>query len=245
MDKVVMISGASSGIGRSIALELAGPGRKLVLMYFKHKKEAEELAEMCRSKGSSCMLIQADVSSYGELSAAYEELEGLWGGVDILINNAGISSYSLIQDISVEEWDKTFKTNINSAFYTTKLCLPHMISNKWGRIVNIASVWGLVGASCESLYSSTKGALIAFSKACAKELAYSGITVNVLAPGAVDTPMLHQLDDETLEGLAQEIPIGRLIKPEEIATWVGHLVADDAQAITGQVISPNGGWVIY
>ena len=162
---------------------------------------------------------------------------------DIIVNNAGISHYGLLSDVSEDDWDLVMNTNLKGMFLCTQAFLPHMISQKYGRIVNVSSVWGITGASCEVLYSTAKGGMNAFTKALAKELAPSGITVNAVAPGAVDTSMLHHMNEEDKQLLINDIPIGRLAQPEEIASLVYFVALPESGYITGQVISPNGGWI--
>lgn len=242
--ETIFITGGSRGIGRATALRMAGPGRNLALLYRRHEDEAREVAALCREKGAETLLLQADVSDFDGLSEAFGQVNRAFGGVDVLVNNAGVSTYGMVQDIPPQEWDRVFSVNVNGCFYATKLALPHMVDQKWGRIINISSIWGMVGASCESLYAATKGAIIAFTKSCAKELAYSGITCNCIAPGMVDTPMMEELDEESIQVALSEIPLGRMVKPEEVALWVDHFASKEAEAATGQVLSPNGGWII-
>lgn len=242
--ETIFITGGSRGIGRASALRMAKPGRNIALLYRQHEEEAREVAALCREKGADTLLLQTDVSDFDQLSRAFSQVNRTFGGVDVLVNNAGVSTYGLVQDISPLEWDRVFSVNVNGYFYTTKLAIPHMVDRKWGRIINISSVWGMVGASCESLYAATKGAIIAFTKSCARELAYSGITCNCIAPGMVDTPMMNDLDEESIRVVLSEIPLGRMVGPEEVALWVDHFASREAEATTGQVISPNGGWII-
>jgi 3-oxoacyl-[acyl-carrier protein] reductase len=162
---------------------------------------------------------------------------------DILVNNAGVSQYGLLSDLSEDEWDRVIDVNLKGTFLCTQAFIPHMIRQKYGRIINVSSVWGLVGASCEAAYSAAKGGVIAFTKAMAKELAPSGITVNAVAPGVVETRMLSHLNDQERLALQQEIPVGRFAHPEEIASSVYFLALPDSGYITGQVLSPNGGWL--
>ena len=244
MKETIFITGGSRGIGRASALRMAEPDRNIALIYRQHEDEAREVAALCREKGAGTLLVQADVSDFDGLSEAFGQVNRAFGGVDVLVNNAGVSTYGMVQDISPREWDRVFSVNVNGCFYATKLALPHMVDQKWGRIINISSVWGMVGASCESLYAATKGAIIAFTKSCAKELAYSGITCNCIAPGMVDTPMMEELDEESIQAALSEIPLGRMVRPEEVALWVDHFASKEAEATTGQVLSPNGGWII-
>ncbi len=244
LKKTVLITGASRGIGAAIAERLACPDLNIVVNYNLNKSRADEVVEKCTKKGANAVAIKADVSSIDEVTAMFQRIDERFGGVDILINNAGISVYGMIQDITIDDWTKVYGVNVNGMFFCSKQAISNMISKKWGRVINISSMWGLVGASCETLYSSTKGAIIAFTKALAKEVSYSGITVNSIAPGVVDTEMIHQLSDETLEAVKEEIPMGRFLSADEIAIWVEHLISPSADGVTGQIISPNGGLVI-
>lgn len=251
MKKTALITGSSRGIGRAIALALAGPDKNIVINYINNKDKAEETAALCRKKGSRTLVVRTDVSDYEQVLSMFKQIEKEFtlnssrpAGVDILVNNAGISVYGMLQDISPEDWRRVYGVNVDGNFYCTKSAIPHMVSRKWGRIINISSIWGLVGASCEGLYSSTKGAIIAFTKSCAKELAYSGITVNCIAPGVVDTDMLDQLGSEKLSYVMEDIPIGRLINPDEIADWVTYLADEKSDAISGQTINISGGMII-
>lgn len=245
MKKTVLITGSSRGIGRAIALKLAEQDYNIVVNYKERKDKADEVIDLIRAKGRDCIAIKADVSDYSQVEKMFDETFTRFGKVDILINNAGISVYGLLQDITTTDWHNVYGTNVNGMFYCTKLAVPKMISQKYGRIINISSMWGIVGASCESLYASTKAAINVFTKSIAKELAPSGITANVVAPGVVLTDMLEQLGEETLEVVREETPLGRHSKPEEIADVVDFLLSEKGDFFTGQIISPNGGLVIY
>jgi 3-oxoacyl-[acyl-carrier protein] reductase len=172
-----------------------------------------------------------------------EKLESRGLVPNILVNNAGVSHFGLLSDMSEEEWDQVMNVNLKGAFLCTKAFMPAMITAKYGRIINISSVWGISGASCEAAYSASKGGLNALTKALAKELAPSGVTVNAVAPGAVETDMLATFNKDEIAALQEEIPAGRLAQPDEIASLVYFLALPESGYITGQVISPNGGWV--
>lgn len=245
MKKTVLITGSSRGIGRAIALKLAEQDYNIVVNYKERKDKADEVVHLIRAKGRDCIAIQGDVSDYLQVENMFETIFKRFGKVDILVNNAGISVYGLLQDITIGDWHKVYGTNVNGMFYCTKLATPKMISQKYGRIINISSMWGIVGGSCESLYASTKGAINSFTKSIAKELAPSGITANVVAPGVVLTDMLSQLGEEALEVVREETPLGRHSTPEEIADVVDFLLSTKGDFFTGQIISPNGGLVIY
>ncbi|MFB5266635.1 elongation factor P 5-aminopentanone reductase [Paenibacillus enshidis] len=242
-EMTVLVTGGSRGIGAAIAERFASVGMNVVIHYMKSHEEANEVARRCMNYAGSVMTVTADLRSKEQILRMREKLENHGLKPDILVNNAGISHYGLLSDVSEEEWDDVMAVNVKGTFLCTQAFLPHMISQRYGRIINVSSVWGLSGASCEVLYSSTKGAVNAFTKALAKEAALSGVTVNAVAPGAVDTAMLEHLDPGELAELQEEIPAGRLAKPDEISSLVYFLALPESGYINGQIISPNGGWV--
>lgn len=230
----VLITGASRGIGAATARALAERGDKVFINYNNSQEAAEELA-----KETGGVAIRADVSNANEVNAMFEKI----GSVDILINNAGISGFYMIDAMSDEEWKRMIDVNLNSVFYCTRAVLPQMINRKQGAIVNVSSMWGICGASCEVAYSTAKAGIIGFTKALAKEVGPSGIRVNCVAPGVIDTDMNKALDEDAKKALCEETPLGRLGTPEEIAKAIVFL-ADENSFITGQILSPNGGLVI-
>lgn len=244
MRKTILITGASRGIGRAIALSIDNSQFNIVINYKKEAKKAEELVRIIKNKGINAIAVQADVSDFKQVENMYEEINKTFGKVDILINNAGISFSNFAQNITVDEWHEIFATNVDGVFYCTKIALNDMISNKNGVIINISSVFGQTGGALESHYSATKGAVISYSKALAKELAPSNIRVNVVAPGGILTDMTKPLGDEILNDYVSEVPIGRMGLPEDIANVVKFLISDAASYITGQVIAVNGGYYI-
>ncbi len=239
----VLVTGASRGIGASIARRFAAEGMNLVIHYNHSHEEANETARECLGLGANVMTISADLRSREQLQRMKEKLEAHDMLPDILVNNAGIAHYGLLSDVTDEEWEEIMAVNLKGMFLCCQLFMPAMIANKFGRIINVSSVWGLSGASCEVLYSTTKGGMNAFTKALAKELAPSGVTVNAVAPGAVDTEMNGNLNEEEKAALEEEIPVGRFGKPDEVASLVYFLALPESGYITGQIISPNGGWV--
>lgn len=243
-NKTIVITGSSRGIGRAIALKLAERPNRFVINCVEREDLAKAVVKELQDLGSQAIYCRADVSDPVQVHDMFEAARKAFGSVDVLINNAGISVYGMLQDITLDDWNKVYGVNVNGAFYCCKEAVPGMVSKKSGKILNITSMWGLVGASCESLYASTKGALHSFTKSLAKELSLSGITVNAVAPGVVDTDMIRQLSDDMLEEVRQEIPMQRLSTAEEIASTVAFLLSDDANYFTGQVLSPNGGFVI-
>lgn len=244
MNKTVLITGASAGIGASTANMLARSGWRVVINYNHSEKEASDLCKNIRSSGGDALAVKADVSLRCEVEDMFAVINKEFGGVDALVNNAGISKISLFSDVTEEEWQRMIGVNLTGAFNCIQMALPHMINRKSGAIVNISSIWGLVGASCEVAYSATKSGLIGMTKALAKELGPSGIRVNCVAPGVIATRMNADLDDATLSSLKEETPLMRIGTPEDIACTVRYLLSEDASFVTGQVISPNGGFTI-
>ena len=243
--KTVLITGASRGIGRAIAKRLAYDGYRIIINYNKSEKEAIELEREIRDMGVDAISIKADVSKSKEVTDMFKKISDKFKGVDILINNAGISSYFLFQDIDEEIWDEIFDVNVKGVYNAIHAALPYMLEKHSGKILNMTSIWGIVGGSMESHYSATKGAINALTKALAQELGYSGITVNAVAPGAVDTPTTREIGTDNLCILSEDIPMGRLATTEEIAELVAFMVSDKNSYMTGQIISPNGGMIVY
>ena len=237
--KTVLITGATRGIGEATARLFKEKGYRICINYQKSKKKAEML-----EKELDAYAFCADVSKKNEVDEMFSEINERFGGVDVLVNNAGIAQFKLFSDITEDEWDRMFDINVKGMFNCTQAALPYMIHNKCGKIINVSSMWGITGASCEVHYSASKAAVIGFTKALAKELGPSGICVNCVAPGVIKTDMCAGLSDEDMDVLADETPIGRIGTPEDVAKAIMFLATDDSDFITGQVISPNGGFVI-
>ncbi|MBS7298360.1 MAG: SDR family oxidoreductase [Eubacteriales bacterium] len=237
--KTALVTGASRGIGAAIAKRLAADGMFVYVNYSKSREAAERLAVEIGGKA-----ICADVSCETDVKRMIEHITTERGGVDILVNNAGISMIKMLCDTTSEDWDRIFGVNMRGAYLVAKAAMEKMVSNKYGRIVNISSMWGEVGASCEVAYSASKAALIGFTKALAKELSLSGITVNCVTPGVIDTEMNSHFYDDVIAELTEEIPLGRIGKPEEIAEVVSFLCSDSAKYITGQTVGVSGGMII-
>lgn len=237
--KTVLITGASRGIGAAAAKEFSKKGWHVVINYNKNKEKALALA-----KELSATVVQADISKSDEVLNMYSSLKGQGIHVDAIVNNAGVSSSGLFVDISESEWDEMFAINTKGAFLVTKAFLPDMLSRQSGSIVNISSIWGETGAAAEVCYSASKAALIGMTKALAKELAPSGIRVNCVCPGCIDTDMNKCYSDEERAAIAEDIPLGREGTVEEAAHAIEFLSSDAASYITGQVIGVNGGWYI-
>lgn len=241
-ETTVLITGGSRGIGAAIAQRFAAEGVNIVIHYLESHESANETARRCMSLGANVMTISADLRSKDQLMRMRDKLSSHNIFPDILVNNGGIAHYGMLADVTEEEWDDVMSVNLKGMFLSTQLFMPHMIAQRYGRIINVSSVWGMSGASCEVLYSTTKGGVNAFTKALAKELAPSGVTVNAVAPGVVDTYMMSSFNQEEKEALQQEIPAGRFGSADEIASLVYFLSLPESSYITGQIISPNGGW---
>lgn len=244
MNNTVLITGASRGIGKAIAELFAESGYNVVINYRSSDAKANELYNKLVRGNRSAMLIKADVAVREQVDEMYAKIKSAYGGVDVLINNAGIAEQKLFTDVSEDDWDNMFDINVKGMFNCTQAVLNDMISNKYGKIINISSIWGLVGASCEVAYASSKAAVIGFTKSLAKELGPSNICVNCIAPGIIDTDMNASLDDNAIKELKEQTPLIRLGSPEDIANLALYLASDKANFITGQIISPNGGFVI-
>lgn len=239
----VLITGASRGIGAACARIFAENGFRVFINYFKSSDRAEQLCGELREKGADVFTFCADISDSVQVEKMMSEISARFGGVDILINNAGIAQQMMFCDISEQDWDKMFNINIKGMYLCTQKALPYMVNKKSGSIINLSSMWGLSGASCEVHYSAAKAAVIGFTKALAKELGPSGIRVNCIAPGAVATEMNSALSDEDIAELCNETPLGKIATPDEIAKAIYYMAVTDTFS-TGQVLSPNGGLVM-
>lgn len=242
MQPTVLITGASRGIGKAIAYRFAQEGCSIIincnksvdsLMTLKGELENDYHVPVLASVGN--------IGDYDYVTQLFEEIKKNFPGVDILVNNAGISHIGLLTDMSPQEWHNLIDINLSSAFYTSKLAIPHMLSKQQGKIINITSVWGNVGASCEVAYSASKGGLNSFTKALAKELAPSNIQVNAIACGCIDTEMNQCFSEEERQDLINEIPAGRFGTPKEVADLV-YSLSNEHSYLTGQIITLDGGW---
>ena len=241
MNKTVLISGSGRGIGRAIATKFAKEGYKIAINANKSKDELEETKDYLISLGVPVLVCQGDVGNYEFCKEFVAGIKNTLGSVDILVNNAGISHIGLLSDMKPNEWNEVINTNLTSLYNLSSLVIPDMVRKSAGKIINISSVWGNVGASMEVAYSASKGGMNSFTKALAKELAPSNIQVNAIACGAIDTEMNSFLDSNELAALIDEIPASRLGNPEEVAELT-YSLATGNDYLTGQIISLDGGW---
>jgi 3-oxoacyl-[acyl-carrier protein] reductase len=242
LKRIALVTGASRGIGAAVARELAADGLVVIMQYHEAAESAERVARECRAYGNEVLTIQADLRSSSAIQEIKEQLEQRQCMPNVVVHCAGMSHYGLLDDLVDQIWDDLMNVHLKSAYYLTKGFAPSMRWQRWGRFIHLSSVWGAVGAAGEVAYAASKGGLNAFTKSVAKELASSGITVNAIAPGAIDTDMLKQLEAEDREALCHEIPMGRFGRANEVAQLVRFLVSNDSSYITGQVLSINGGW---
>jgi len=241
--KIALVTGASRGIGKAIAIELAKEGATVIINYSKDDLSAEETLKEVQDIGGYCKLYKGDISNYDICKGMIDYIIDTFGKIDILINNAAVSFRGLFMDFSENNINDIFEINVLGAMYLSKEAIPHMINRGKGSIINISSIWGEAGASCEVLYSSTKGAINLFTKSLAKEVAPMGIRVNAIAPGVIDTEMNSFLSNEEREELEEEIPFGRFGSTAEVANLVTFLCSDKCEYLTGQIIKVDGGMV--
>ena len=242
--KVAVVTGASRGIGAATAVALAEAGFAVAVLYRTNRVLAETCVQKIRENGGTARAYAVDITDSAAVKIVTAQIEKDLGAVSVLVNNAGISEQKLFTDITDSDWEQMLAVHLNGAFYMTRALVPAMVHQKYGRIINIASMWGETGGSCEVHYSAAKAGLIGLTKALAKELAPSGITVNAVSPGAVETDMMRALGEDVCKSVAEETPVGRLAHPQEIADAICFLASEKAAYITGQVLSVNGGAVI-
>lgn len=240
--KIVLITGASKGIGEYTAKILATKGYTVIGTYKNSEEKVKKIKKEIIDKNISIDFFQADVSKREDVRKLIKYVLSEYGKIDVLVNNAGISQIKLFTDITDEDWDNMINTNLNSVFYMTQETVENMIQRKDGCIINVSSIWGLTGASCESHYSVSKAGIDALTKSLAKELGPSNIRVNSIAPGIIETPMNDHLNKKEIEKIKEDIPLGRIGKPSDISKCIEWLIED--KYVTGQVISINGGWLI-
>ena len=238
--KTVLITGGSRGIGKSLVEEFSKDGYKVIFLYLKSDEEANDIT----SRLNNVYAYKCDVSSEREVEAVLNDIFVDHKEIDVLINNAGISYEGLISDMSYEDWTKVINVNLSSVFLMCRKVIPHFVSKKIGKIINVTSMWGEVGASCEVAYSASKAGVIGFTKGLAKELAPCGITVNAVSPGVINTDMMSDFTDDDIMALREQTPLGRIGDTIDVARVVLFLASENSDFITGQTISVNGGFVI-
>lgn len=241
MEKTVLITGGSRGIGAACVEAFAAAGCRVVFSYL---HSGEQAAALCARWEGRVLAVQADVADRDQVTALFRQAEQAFGPVEVLVNNAGIAQQKLFTDITPAEWRRMLAVHLDGPFYCCQAALPAMIRAKWGRIINISSMWGQVGGSCEVHYSAAKAGLIGLTKALAQEEGPSGVTVNCIAPGVVETDMMAGFSAADKQALAEETPLCRLGRPEEVAAAAVFLAGDQAAFITGQVLGVNGGLVV-
>lgn len=242
--KAALVTGASRGIGRAIALRLASEGAKVAINFAGNQKAAEEVKSEIEANGGEAILVQANVADPAAVEAMFAKVVEAFGTVDILVNNAGITRDGLLLRMKDEDFEAVIDTNLKGVFYCTKAAAKLMMKKRSGRIVNMSSVIGLIGNAGQTNYAASKAGVLGFSKSAAKELAARGITVNMVAPGFIDTDMTAVLADKVKEAMVKEIPLRRMGRPEDVANAVLFLVSDCSSYITGQVINVDGGMVM-
>lgn len=236
--KTAIVTGGAKGIGAAIVKRLVCDGYRVALCY---NSSSEQANKLCEELGDICKAYKLDITDSKAVNETFAHIEKHFGEISVLVNNAGIAEQSLFTDITDEMWHKMIETNLSGAFYCSRAVLKYMINRKSGKIVNISSIWGEIGGSCEVHYSAAKAGLIGMTKALAKEVGLSGITVNCVSPGVILTDMTSHFDEETMNELKNETPLNRIGTPEDVAGAVAFLVSGDADFITGQDLAVNGG----
>jgi 3-oxoacyl-[acyl-carrier protein] reductase len=242
--KTVLITGSSKGIGKAIAERFSQAGYNVAINYNCSQPEAQNLKKQLINNGKNAEVFKADIVNAGEVNTMLDKVIECFGGIDVLVNNAGVAlPQGLFTDFDDKDSRRIFDTNVFGTMNCSRAVIPHFVAKKRGRIINISSIWGVSGGSCEVIYSASKGAIVAFTKALAKELAPSGINVNCIAPGMIDTEMNKHLSKEEIDSFAEDIPCGRIGTPQEIADITLFLAEDSSSYITGQTLVADGGYI--
>lgn len=239
--KVALVTGASRGIGAAIAITLAKSGYAVAVNYTSNTQAADSVVAKITENGGVASTFKADISNPIEVARLFEEVSAKLGDIEVLVNNAGLAHIGLLQDMTDDEISRLVGVDLLGAIYCSKEAVGRMVKNHKGVIINISSMWGEVGASCETVYSACKAGVIGLTKALAKEVGPSGIRVNCVSPGVIDTDMNAELDDETIQSLCEETPLLRIGSAQDVANTVAFLASDEASFVTGQVLSVNGG----
>lgn len=242
--KIAVVTGASRGIGRAIAVRLAGEGATVVINYNGSKEKAEEVKQEIEGAGGKAAVCQCNVADFDQCQAFIQKVIDEFGRIDILVNNAGITRDGLLMKMSEEDFDQVIETNLKGAFHTIRFASRQMLRQKSGRIINLSSVVGVTGNAGQANYAASKAGVIGLTKSAARELASRGITVNAIAPGFIETDMTSVLSEKVKEGAAAGIPLGAFGKPEDVAAAAAFLASDEAGYITGQVLHVDGGMVM-
>lgn len=243
MKKTALVTGGSKGIGAAIVRKLCEDGFSVAVNYNLSEQSAHALCSELVSMGFEAFPVKADVASSEEVRKAVNTVAEHFGGIDVLVNNAGVSLWGLFDTVNDDEWNRILGINLTGTFNCCREVIPFMLKNKYGRIVNISSIWGQTGASCEAAYSATKAGIIGLTKALSKEYGPSGITVNCVAPGVIDTDMMARFSEEEKKDICEEIPLCRMGTPEDVAEAVSFFVSEKSSYITGQILGVNGGMV--
>ncbi len=241
MSRVALVTGGSRGIGRAVALRLAADGHAVAVNYAANVAAADEVVEAITANGGTAMVVQADVGDTDAVSAMFKEVEERLGRVEVLVNNAGITRDGLLLRMGPDAWDQVIETNLRSVYLCSRAAMRGMLRSRWGRIISVSSISGISGNPGQANYAASKAGIIGFSKSIAREIGSRNITVNVVAPGFIETDMTEELGTEIAEEVASRVAVGRLGRPEEIAAAVGYLASDDAAYVTGQTLVVDGG----